>query len=560
MLWQGQKVNSSVINLRNAPAGKKRLIVLAILVLVTSAVASLNVRVKAEDFPEYQRYVHNYLNSQVLGNWTYMEKTMFPVLFNDSQIRIGQNWSIVSPLRVNHSYHAYCYGEWIDWDSEPQTDYDIYVYNPLGEMEGYHTESAGLPEHLGTTVDEPFFVPKYSGNYTFVIRNDPKESNDTQQATFMIIEDVECNIWHEHYVEGKDDSNLPVLKTSWAYEFTSESQQVEVWIKVPETLDMYEARLYLMADPQSETGIILNDIPLAWEPGLYGERDYVFGGYNLESEEYRGLAYASCEFYGQDMFLNFTSQYPGKSLYHLVFIGEVGSGTIEFLVKTEFEKACLKPLIVPPEKAFPQNDTVVAYLSNSTDLKNATLQYSTNDWENFTTIGMEILDNRTCRASIPGQAAGTSVSYRVEAGDVLENLLVASRSYSVKYSSTLNLSLVGEAVVLGENITVRGHLTHPDVNLPITVYFTSTNESKEIVCHTLANGTFTASFKPETVGTWKAQARFAEDGFRCESVSSQLTIIVEEPSFLVKYRLYIGGGIGAIAVVGVIVYLKKFRG
>jgi len=560
MLWQGQKVNSSVINLRNAPAGKKRLIALAILVLAISAVTRLNLRARAENFPEYQRYVHTYLNSQVLGNWTYMEKPMFPVLFNDSQIRIGQNWSVVCPLRVNHSYHAYCYGEWIDWDSEPQTDYDIYVYNPLGEMEGYHTESAGLPEHLGTTVDEPFFVPKYSGNYTFVIRNDPKESNDTQQATFMIIEDVECNVWHRYYVEGKDDSNLPVLKTSWAYEFTSESQHVEVWIKVPETLDMYEARLYLMADPQSETGIILNDVPLAWEPGLYGERDDVFGGYNLESEEYRGLAYASCEFYGQDMFLNFTSQYSGKSLYHLVFIGEVGSGTIEFLVKTEFENACLKPLIVPPEKAFPQNDTVVAYLSNSTDLKNATLQYSTNDWENFTTIGMEILGNRTCRAAIPGQAAGTFVSYKVEAGDVLENVLVASRSYSVKYSSTLNLSLVGEVVVLGENMTVRGYLTHPDGDLPITVHFTSTNESKEIVCYTLANGTFTASFKPETVGTWKAQARFTEDGFRYESISSQLTIVVEEPSLLVKYRLYIGGGIGAIAVVGVIVYLKKFRG
>ncbi len=51
------------------------------------------------------------------------------------------------------------------------------------------------------------------------------------------------------------------------------------------------------------------------------------GGYNLESKEYRGVAYASCEFYGQDMFLNFTSPFPGKNLYHLVFIGEVGFRT-----------------------------------------------------------------------------------------------------------------------------------------------------------------------------------------------------------------------------------------
>jgi len=53
--------------------------------------------VKAENFPEYQKYMHAYLNSQVRGNWTYMEKPLFPVFFNTSQIGIGQNWSIVCP-------------------------------------------------------------------------------------------------------------------------------------------------------------------------------------------------------------------------------------------------------------------------------------------------------------------------------------------------------------------------------------------------------------------------------------------------------------------------------
>lgn len=229
----------------------------------------------------------------------------------------------------------------------------------------------------------------------------------------MIIEDVECNVWHDHYVEGKDEDDLPVLETSWAYEFVTESQCI-VWIRVPETLDMYEARLYLMANPQAKMGTTLNNVPLAWESGLYSEKREMFGGYNLESKEYRGLAYASCEFYGQDMFMNFTSPYPGKSLYHLVFIGEVGFGTVDFLVKTEFRNACLKPLMAP-EKAYPYNDTVIAYFSSSTELKNATLQYSTNGWKNATISEMEILDNRTCRVVILGEAAGTFVSYIVEA-------------------------------------------------------------------------------------------------------------------------------------------------
>jgi len=547
-----------VITLKGTLTGRKRLIALMGLMFLFSLAASLNLSVEAKIFPEYERYVHTYLNSEVLGNWTYMEKPMFPVFLNDSQLQVGQNWSVVCPLRANHSYHVYCYGEWINWDSEPQTDYDIYVYNPLGEMEGYHTESAGFPEHLGTTVDEPFFVPKYSGNYTVIVRNDPRESNSSQQATFMVIEDVECDVWHEHYVKGKEDEQ-PVLETSWAYEFVTESQHVEVLVRVPETLDMYEARFYLMANPQEDMGSILNDVPLAWESGLYGERDDIFGGYNLESEEYRGVAYASCEFHGQDMFVNFTSPYPGKNLYHLVFIGEVGFGTIEFVVKTEFEDACLKPSIVPG-KVYPHNDTVVAFVSNSTDIKNVTLQYSIDGWKNATTLEMEIVNNRTCRAAIPGQDAGTFVGYRVEAIDVLENVLVAYGNYSVKYPSTLNLSLVHEVVYLGENITVRGHLTPPAEGLSITVYFTSANESKQIMCHTLANGTFTASFKPETLETWKAQAKFSEDEFRYESVSSQLTIRVEEPPFLVKYGLYIGGGLGAVAIIGVVIYWRKSRG
>ncbi|UCE15978.1 MAG: Ig-like domain repeat protein [Candidatus Bathyarchaeota archaeon] len=544
--------------MENTLAGRKRrLMALVTLVLAASASTSLNISVKAQNFPEYQKYVHTYLNSQVFGNLTYMEKPMFPVFLNDSQVQIGKNWSVASPLRANHSYHVYFYGDWIDRDLEPKTDYDIYAYNPSGEMEGYHTESAGLPEHLGTTANKPFFVPKYSGNYTFVIRNDPRESNSSQQATFMIIEDVETNVWHEHYVEGKED-NLSVLETSWAYDFVTESQDIEVWIKVPGTLDMYEARLYLMANPQASAGSILNEVPLAWESGLYGEKNGMFGGYNLESKEYRGVAYSSCEFYGQDMFMNFTSPYSGKSLYHLVFIGEIGSGTIEFMIKTEFENAYLKPSVAP-KKVYPDNNTTIAYSSNATTLENATLQYSTNGWKNATNLEMEIVNNRTCKATIPGQAAGTSISYRIEASDTLENVLAANGSYSVKYPSTLNISLTRDSISPNKNITVRGYLTPPAENVSITVYFTSTNKSKQALSRTDANGTFTATLKLETVGTWKVQANFSGDNYRYGNVSKQLTVQVKEPSILEKYFLYIGGGISAVAVIGVVIYLKKFR-
>lgn len=547
-----------MIELRSKPRAREKLIAIVVILTIASLFFSLNLGAKAEIFPEYERYVHDYLNSGVLGNWTYVEKPMFPVVFNDSQILIGENWSIVVPLVVNHSYHVYCYGEWVNKSSEPKTDYDIYVYNPLGELEGYHTESAGLPEHLGTSVNDAFFVPKYSGNYTFVIANDQRESKGAQQATFMIIENVACNVWYSQYVEGKDEYSQPVFNTSWAFEFMTESPYVEVWIRVPETLDMYEARLYLMTDPKVENKTELNGVPLAWEPGLFGERNGTVGGYNLESKEYRGVAYASCESYGQDMFLNYTLPYSGKNLYHLVFIGEVGAGTIEFLVKTEFNNVCLKPSAAPA-RAYPYNDTVVAYTSNSTDLEKATLNYTTDGWGNVTAVNMEIVDNKTCRAVIPGQVAGSVVSYRVEAVDVLLNVLNVSGSYLVKNPSTLNISVSTEKMYLGESITVKGYLAPEAEGKLITVQFESTNVTREITCYTLENGTFTITFQPNATGTWGVQARFSGDNYVYESLSPQLMVKVEEAPLYVRYAPYFGVA-GLVAVIGIAVYLKKSKG
>ncbi|MDH5788729.1 MAG: hypothetical protein OEZ40_10605 [Candidatus Bathyarchaeota archaeon] len=547
-----------MIELRSKQHARVSLIAMGMILAVASLFGSLNLGARAENFPEYQRYVHDYLNSGVLGNWTYMEKPMFPILFNDSQILIGENWSIVCPLVANHSYHVYCYGEWVNKSSEPKTDYDIYVYNPSGELEGYHTESAGLPEHLGSSVEKAFFAPKYSGNYTFVMVNDQRESKGAQQATFMIIENVECDVWREHYIEGKDEYSQPIFNTSWAFEFMTESQYIEVWVKVPESLDMYEARLYLMTDPKQANKTVLNGVPLAWETGLFGERNGTVGGYNLESKEYRGVAYASCELHGQDMFLNYTLPYSGKNLYHLVFVGEIGAGSIEFLVKTEFGNVCLKPSSVP-SRVYPYNETAIAYASSSTNLVSATINYTVDGWRNMTVLEMEIVDNSTCIAVIPGQVAGTLVSYRVEALDALVNVLVVNGSYSVKHHSALNISLVQEKVYLGESMTVRGHLIPETKDVPITVHFESANETIELMCRTSENGTFMIAFQPNATGMWGVQARFAGDSYAYENLSPQLMAKVEEAPLYVKYAPYIGG-VGIIAVIGIVIYLKKSKG
>jgi hypothetical protein len=375
----------------------------------------------------------------------------------------------------------------------------------------------------------------------------------------MIIEDVECNVWHQHYVEGLNSNNTTVLNTSWAYEFVTESPQVQVYVTVPQTLDVYEARLYLMFDPTAANSSVLNGVPLAWEPGLYGNitsTDNSVGGYNLESTGYRGVAYASCEFYGRSMFLNFTSPFVGKNLYHLVFIGEKGYGTVDFLVKTEFNNTSLKPSVLP-KMVCPGDDATISYTSNSSALRNATLSYSTDSWKTVNSTDMDV-SNRTCTVIIPKQAAGTTVDYEVQAFDFLENALAVNGSYSVKYDSTLSMTQVPHTVAPGQNFTVVGHFTPETEGIPITVYLTTGNETKEETCSTLTNGTFTAEFQAETVGDWIVSARFDETNAIRESESPPVTVQIEKP-IITQYSYYILGAMGATIAVGMGFFLKKSR-
>lgn len=257
---------------------------------------------------------------------------------NNAQIQVGQNWTITCPLEANHNYHIYCYGSWVSTSSTAKTDYDIYVSDPAGNAVSSHTEAAGFPEHIGSENNDNLFTPRQTGNYTFLVKNDARQSEGAQQATFMIIENLECNKWYTTPIEGKADDSTSLLHTTAAYECVTNESKLEIYLKIPNNLDMYEARLYLMNDQKSPS---VNGFPVPMESGLYGNVSGVVGGYNFETEGYRGITYASCEYKGQDMFLNYTSANTGLNLYHLVLIGEEGSGNVEFMMKTNFANITL---------------------------------------------------------------------------------------------------------------------------------------------------------------------------------------------------------------------------
>jgi len=503
---------------------------------------------------DYTTNVHTYVNSSQ-GNITYVDKPFFPVTINNSQIQIGQNWTISVPLKANHNYHVYCYGAWVNTSSAAKTDYDIYVYDPQGNLESSHTEAAGFPEHLGTTTDDPFFSPKLSGNYSFVIKNDLRESEGSQQATFMVIENLKTDIWNTALIEGKNSNGLPSFHTSWAFELMSNSSYVELYVKVPNTLDMYEARLYLMNDAKS---LSINSYPLPWEPGLYANVSGTkIGDYNFESEGSRGVAYASCEYAGQPMFLNYSSTNKFINLYHLVLIGEEGSGEIQFMLKTQSANQSMTP-IVAPKNVFSGNSTEISYSSPSNSLDRATCFYTINNWTTQKITSM-LITNCTCSAIIPSQTAGTIVQYKIEAVDSLCNVLNAAGNFTVKMQASLGVSLVAEKIRLGENISVTGILNPISNTSTVKLQVFGLDYNKTLSCTINPDGSFEASFKPPKSGNYSIVATSPETSVSFGVNGKELSFSVAEPPMYIKYSIQIIGILVALTVCGSLAYFFKLR-
>jgi hypothetical protein len=502
---------------------------------------------------EYNNYVHTYVNTSQ-GNVTYIDKPVFPVMFNNSQIQIGRNWTVIAPLLADHKYHVYCYGTWVNTSFAAKTDYDIYVFNPSGSLESSHTEAAGFPEHLGTTINDALFTPKFSGNYSFVIKNDLRESQGAQQATFVIMENLATDQWHSIDLEGKNSHGFLGYKTAWAYELVSNASYVELFVKVPETLDMYEARLYQMNDAKS---LSINSFPLPWEPGIYGNVSGKVGGYNFESEGFRGVAYASCEYRGQSMVVNYSSPNKFLNLYHLALIAEEGSGKIEFMLKTQFGNESLVPLLAL-KRVFAGNSTELSFVSSANPIESAVCTYTSNYWNASNNLEM-IVNNKTCSVTIPGQVAGSVVEYNIRAIDSSKNILRFQGNYTVKVPLTIQIEAVKEELRFDENVTLNGFLS-PKMNFSaVTIQINGLDFNDTVACPIGSDGSFTASYQLPIPGNYSITASIQETNFTYNSISQELFIKLAEPPLYVKYWMYILVCIVVISVVSGVIYFLKFR-
>lgn len=481
------------------------------------------------------------LSSLIVSCYDVELKPGVPVMINENDIQVGEEKAYVCSLKKGVNYHIYLYGEWTKpGQAENLTDYDIYVYDPYGRRVSNHTEAAGLPENVRTRDSGSyFFTPKYSGKYRFVVRNDNKESQSAKAATFIIIENIKTNRWYQLYMEGKRDDK-ETFYTSWSYEFITSSSRIEVYVKVPDSLDMYEARLYIMANPSQDVGSLLKGIPIAWEPGLYGETlkkgPVTYGGYSLSSKGYRNYeAFASCEDYGRDMLINYTSPLSGETLYHLLFIAERGKGNISFMVKTDFVPPNLT-LISPPEISYPTIKTAI--IARITDLGSGVgkvvLNYTTNNWQDWNMSEMVPYSNDTFIAYIPKMPAGVTVNYKVAAFDKAENNASSEGSFLVKKKTDINIKVSNILPKGGEKIAVIGKISNCNYTVTLTLNYTHKKENVTRTIKTYPNGSFIDYFQPDKGGKWNIVASWQGDKTHFGSSSEVESIFVQKiPTSLV---------------------------
>jgi hypothetical protein len=152
------------------------------------------------------------------------------------------------------------------------------------------------------------------------------------------------------------------------------------------------------------------------------------------------------------------------------------------------------------------------------------------------------------------------VQYQIQAIDVLENSLRASGNYTVKEPLTLNITAVKDKIRLGENITINGVLTPNDDNSKVEVQFSNINSTQTINCTVNSDGTFVATFRPDSSGQWAVSAISPETKTAYSGDSLQIMITVTPPPLYVKYSLFIIAGFVAAMAAGGVVYFLKFRG
>jgi hypothetical protein len=457
-----------------------------------------------------------------------VRKPVDPILFNDGnstiKIGVGDEWDIYYILEKGKLYHIFLVGEWVMNESDPITDYDIRVSGP-GMSYSWHTESAGLLEQVSNDEGYPYFMPEASGKFEFKIINDERDSESNQSAFFMLIEHIDVNDWNSVRLVGRDDDTQEeVLRSGWGFEFNTTSSKIKIIVDVPEDgpLDMYEARLYAMANPDNSIGYSMNGVGIP-----LGEYFNVFngawGGYNTSVGGDRNiLAMDSAERSGEDLVFEYDAPPGGGNVfYYLALIAEHEEDTVDFIVQTDFSPPELT-LVDPPALVIEDDDTeILVTIEDEADIEEVWVLY-TIDRENWSREeSSPSVDGY--EATLENYLAGDFVDYIVYARDEFGNEGSIGSGFQVKKTATISCSIADITLMGNQDAKISGVTTLE--SSPLHVNYTNGDNVENLDIVTGEDGSFSLTFKPPILGDWTFQAYFDGDNISLPAISNILTFL-----------------------------------
>jgi len=449
-------------------------------------------------------------------------------VYGPIRIDRGEEWRLFYPLEAGKRYHIFLVGDWINNGTEPLTDYDVTTYDPDGNWISDDTESAGLPEQVANDERHQYFVPEKTGNYEFRILNDPRDSKNNESAVFMAVEHIETNVRYTRTLEGRDRENdEELLNTGWAYEFNTSSPVIRVFIDVPPTLDMYEARLYAMADPAHEVGYLLNGLGVP-SGDLFNNFTDGYGGFNTSCKGDRNPeAMASCEHSGEDMAFVYEAPKAANEtsnvFYYLALIAEYGEGEVEFYVQTDFSPPNIT-LVDPPEMGYAGEETrITASIDGVDGIQSAWVEYS-DDGKTWTAEAL-IPEGDVYVCDLPPFPAGAYVNYTVHAKNGFGTEGAVEAGFPVKNNATLDCSLAASSLRAGHIVEVNGRVSTGPAN--VTLRFTNGDFNESVEAAAGTSGAFSYSYAPRRTGEWSLQALYGGGELDLPASSDILNFTVE---------------------------------
>ncbi|MCW4049484.1 MAG: hypothetical protein NWE89_07075 [Candidatus Bathyarchaeota archaeon] len=414
-------------------------------------------------------------------------------------------------LEEGHTYHIYLIGDFVDLHNH-KTDYDIFLYRETdygAKFLSSHTEAAGYPEQVSNDGRGQFFIPSQTGNYYICIRNDPLESESGEGATLMVVERIDLNVWQSRFLRERIDDEEIIYDADWVYEFNTSDPRLKIDIQVPNTLDMYEARLYLMANPEKDVGLEITGVLTPWVDGLNYTLNGTYGGMNFHPQGFRHLNSSdSCEHNGDDMIINYLPNIEDPLLYYLVLLSEYGNGTINVRVQTDFDPPVITQLTKFTDVESGEDIVLRSRIEDRSPITQVSLYYSVDGnktWQEAPYTSKISLFNGT----IPAVEGGVTVNYYWEATDSLGNTAKSEGWYKAMTTSYLTVSVDKEQILGGDPIILTGSLGQPQKEVTLRYVNAAAQASYKVT--TDSGGYLTHAFVPNKIGNWEAFAEFAGD-------------------------------------------------